>query len=636
MSSLQILDLHRLLAIACSIAVAVLVLSLEGVARAQPPEPFHASPMGVHPEGETGKTVKPVLRARHMMAVTAHPLASDAALSILDSGGSAVDAAIAAQAVLALVEPQSSGVGGGGFLLHYDPARSNIQAYDGRETAPAHAQAHLFIREDGSALSFQEAAVGGRSVGVPGLVRVLELAHTEHGKLPWSSLFAPAIRLAREGFPVSARLHTLLSRERWLSADPEARALFYDARGEPVRVGHLLRNQALADTLEAIAQQGADALYRGPIAHDIAERVRTHPTNPGHLSVDDLSNYRPVRRDGLCSPVRSWLLCGMPPPSSGAIAIAQILGIYDRLSKTPLQQGPVAPLERSALRIHRFTDAVRLAFADRDRWVGDPLFADVPVAALLAPAYLDARAKLIGERSLDIAPPGEPLAGEARARLNSSSTFHSERDATTHLSIVDAAGRAVSLTSSIEDAFGSRVMVRGFLLNNQLTDFSWRSSGDGPPEINRVQPGKRPRSSMSPTLVFRNTGAAGFAKNLSAGQAEAYAGSRPLVMVLGSPGGASIISYVARTLIDVLIDGIPLQQAIEAPHAGSRNGPTELEADPSAAALSAALVARGHRVRVGPMTSGLHGIIRLCDATGTDCVLESGIDPRREGAARGR
>ena len=587
-----------------------------------------------HPEAESGRTIKAVVRARSVLAVTAHPLASEAAYAMLAAGGSAVDAAIAAQAVLTLVEPQSSGIGGGGFMLHYDPATSSIAAYDGRETAPDGVDAQLFAHANGMPLGWAEAVVGGRSVGVPGLLRMLEQAHAEHGKLAWATLFEPAIHLARNGFSVSPRLHTLLTRDRYLSRDPTAAALFYQANGKPVPIGHLLRNPELADTLEKLAHHGAQALYEGAVARAIAHRVQSHATNPGSLSVRDLANCRSERREAVCAPVHQWLVCGMPPPSAGGIAIAQILALfaapYDH-SRPQESRKPeaIARIDRA----HRLIDSIRLAFADRDRWVGDPGFTGVPVGRLIAPDYLALRSRLLNERALESAPAGDPLAPATRATTQLEA-IHSERDATTHLSIIDAAGQAVSMTTSIEDAFGARLMAGGFLLNNQLTDFSWRTRAGEAADPNRIEAGKRPRSSMSPTLVFARRGAApGQAGH--AGAKGARLDDYRLLMVLGSPGGPAIISYVARTLVDVLFYGQTLQQAIESPHLASRNGPAEIESIASAAGLVEGLVARGHRIRLGPMTSGLHGIIRVCDASGERCLLESGTDPRREGFARG-
>ena len=594
------------------------------------------------PEGASGRQAKPVARARHFLAVTAHPLASEAAYSVLDAGGSAVDAAIAAQAVLALVEPQSSGVGGGGFLIHHDPLTGQVHAYDGRETAPANARPDRFVNAAGQPLGFVAAVVGGRSVGVPGLMRMLELAHRDHGALPWPLLFDAAIQHAREGFAVSPRLHALLARDRWLRDDHEARTLFYGADGEPLPIGAKLRNPALAEVLAAIAQNGARALHEGPIASDIVRRVRGHPSNPGDLGEDDLRTYQALRRAPLCSAYRQWLVCGMPPPSAGAISVAQILALYGHRSGGPT--GASDPV----LKVHRFAEAGRLAFADRDRWIADPAFAHVPAKALLDPRYLGARAALIGPSSMGVAPPGDPERFLAESAPKAA--LEGETESTTHLTIVDSKGRTVVLTSSIEHAFGSRVMVRGFLLNNQLTDFSFQANLANGPHPNRVEGGKRPRSSMAPTLVFGPasrdvphtepdrthappTHSAAFAAPPAIAT---HAGARPMVLAIGSPGGPAIINFVARTLIGVLEEGQPLQQVINAPNLGSRNGPTELELDDSLAAVAGALAARGHRIVTTSMTSGLHGITRRCSNSGEDCVLESGTDPRREGLARGR
>jgi gamma-glutamyltranspeptidase/glutathione hydrolase len=653
------------------------------------PVPSLAEPlMGDQPEAASGRERKPVIRAREFLAVTAHPLASEAAFAMLAEGGSAMDAAIAAQAVLALVEPQSSGVGGGGFLLHHDPARGSVQAYDGRETAPAAARPDRFVDSAGRPLGFAAAVIGGRSVGVPGLFRMLELAHRDHGVLPWVRLFEHAIQHAREGFKLSPRLHTLLARDRWLRDDPDARALFYDTEGRALPIGTLLRHPALADTLAAIAEHGAEVLHQGPIARDMVARVRGHATNPGDLTEDDLRNYRALRRTPVCAAHRDWLICGMPPPSAGAISIAQILAIGDHAAErsanarsantdNAFRPGALTTADTStltaghhgttatpanatadpngatmppanAMAAHLFTEAGRLAFADRDRWIADPAFARVPVGALLDSRYLRARAALIGPTSIDTARPGDPerFLTETRARH----ALESEVESTTHLSIIDRAGRTVVLTSSIEHAFGSRLMVRGFLLNNQLTDFSFVAQTSDGPHPNRVEGGKRPRSSMAPTLVFGQTAQVmaqtSQARNApgskptppldALGENPVAVGMRPMVLAIGSPGGPSIINYVARTLMGVLHDGLPLQQVIDAPNLGSRNGPTELEAGSASSALADALAARAHRISLTTMTSGLHGIARRCAQAGEDCVLESGTDPRREGLARGR
>jgi gamma-glutamyltranspeptidase/glutathione hydrolase len=578
-----------------------------------------AQGLPAQPEASSGWTPRAAVAAARAMVATANPHASRAAMSMLERGGSAVDAAIAAQMVLGLVEPQSSGIGGGAFLLHWDARARRVVAWDGRETAPAEADERLFVRPDGGSMPFFDAVVGGRSVGTPGAVRMLEAAHARHGRLPWATLFEPAIALASGGFEVSPRLHALLAGERHLRRDPAAARLFYDADGRPWPVGHRLRNPALADTLAAIAARGSLALHAGPIAGDIVAAVRGHPTNPGLLSERDLAFYRPAERAPVCAPWRRWVVCGMPPPSSGGIAVAQILGILDAAAAPALYAPDGTP---RADGVHAFAEAGRLAFADRNRYVADPDFV-APPPGLLDPAYLARRARTIGERSMGRAEPGDPD-GAPRAFADEATL---ERPGTSHLSIVDAAGNAVAMTTTIEDQFGSRTMVRGFLLNNQLTDFSFAARQDGSPVANRVEGGKRPRSSMAPTLVFER----------GAGRPSAD-GTPPLgalAMTLGSPGGSQIIGYVARTLLATLRDGLDPQTAIAAPNLGSRNGPTELESGRVPAGLAEALRARGHEVREIDMTSGLQGILRRCDRAGR-CTLVGGADPRREGLVLGR
>ncbi len=571
------------------------------------------------PEGPSGFAARSAVTGSRAMVATANPHASRAAMSILDRGGSALDAAIAAQAVLTLVEPQSSGIGGGAFLMHWDARGKRVAAWDGRETAPAAADERLFIGADGKPLAFFDAVVGGRSVGVPGVLRMLEAAHARHGRLPWADLFAPAIALARDGFEVSPRLHALVAADRHLKRDPAAARHFHAPDGQPHPVGHLLRNPELADTLAQIARRGSLALHAGPIARDLVDAVRGHPTNPGLLTERDLAFYRPLERTPVCAPYRRWVVCGMPPPSSGGLAVAQILGILEA-ARAPSLSGPDALPRPDG--VHAFAEAGRLAFADRNRYVADPDFV-APPRGLLDAAYLARRARAIGERSMGRAEPGDPD-GMPRAAAEEASL---EQPATSHLSIVDAAGNAVAMTSSIEDAFGARLMVRGFLLNNQLTDFSFAATEGGVPVANRVAPGKRPRSSMAPTLVFER----------APGAPQADGSPRPgaLVMTLGSPGGSQIIGYVARTLVSVLGDGIDVQTAIAMPNLGSRNGPTELETGLASPALAAALRARGHEVREIAMTSGIQGIVRRCDRGGR-CTLSGGADPRREGLVIGR
>ncbi|WP_019140350.1 gamma-glutamyltransferase [Noviherbaspirillum massiliense] len=560
------------------------------------------------PEAATGYTEKQAVVSKKFMVAAAHPLAVDAGYQVLRAGGSAVDAAITTQMVLTLVEPQSSGIGGGAFLMHFDG--STVKAFDGRETAPAAATEKLFQGPDGKAMSFYAGVVGGRSVGTPGVLRMLELAHRQYGRLPWASLFAPAIKLCEEGFPVSPRLAALLKSEQYLKRDPVAAAYFYDKDGNPWPAGHVLKNPELAKVLKDIALGGADAFYKGQIARDIEAKVKNHPTNPGGLTAADMAGYQAKAREPVCTGYKSWTVCGMPPPSSGGIAIAQMLGILEARNIRPFSPRDGA-LDPEA--VHLFSEAGRLAYADRGRYVADTDFVPLPggsIQPLLDKRYLAERAALIGTRSMGTAQPGMPLGTRLAWGTDNSPEFPS----TSHISVVDAWGNGLSMTTTIEDAFGSRQMVRGFLLNNQLTDFSFDPKDANGPIANRVQPGKRPRSSMAPTLVFQR-------------------GTRNLVMTTGSPGGSAIINYVAKVLIGTMDWGMQVQQAISLPNFGSRNGPTELEQGRAPDALVQALRERGHNVRVMEQTSGLQGIMRV-NIHGEEMWL-GGADPRREGTVRG-
>ena len=542
------------------------------------------------------------------MAASANPLATQAGLETLRAGGSAVDAAITIQLVLALVEPQSSGVGGGAFLMHWDGKQ--VIAFDGRETAPMAADERLFLSADGKPMAFYDAVVGGRSVGTPGAVRLLESAHRQYGKLPWASLFEPAIRLSENGFPMSPRLNQLLGSEKYLKNDPAAAATFYTADGSPKAVGTVVRNPKLAATLRAVAAGGADAFYTGAIAADIVATVRSQK-NAGYLALSDLAAYRVRPREPICTDYKRWRVCGMPPPSSGGIAVAQMLGIFTARNIAVFPPDDAPALEPRAEAVHLFSEAGRLAFADRALYVADSDFVTVNVAGLLDPAYLRQRAQLIGPRSMGTAQPGVPPGASVAWGPDPSPL----KAATSHISVVDGQGNAVSMTTTIEDVFGARLMVRGFLLNNQLTDFSFVPQVDGRPVANRVQPGKRPRSSMAPTLVFdRDTGA--------------------LVATLGSPGGSQIIGYVAKTLVGVLDWNLDIQLAIALPNFGSRNGPTEVEKGRISAAVIDDLKARGHDVRETDMASGLQGIVRVRLPDGR-LGWAGGADPRREGVALG-
>ena len=562
--------------------------------------------------------------AKRFAVAAANPLATAAGYQVLRDGGSAVDAAIAVQMVLTLVEPQSSGIGGGAFMLHFNG--SAVEAFDGRETAPAAASEDLFLNADGKPMAFYDAVVGGRAVGAPGTVRMLEMAHRQYGVLPWAALMAPAIDLAEKGFKVSPRLHAMLKAEVHLKKDPTAAAYFYQADGAPQEIGHLLRNPDLAVLLRKIASQGSAAVLEGDVARAIVNKVRQHPSNPGLLSVSDLAGYRALKRAALCHDYsargKDYSICGFPPPSSGAIAVAQILGLLNQTQAAEL------PLENglpSAQWLHLYTEAARLAFADRAQYLGDPNFVSPPAGGwvgLLGPAYLAERAKLIAqgpnEQSMKTAKPGLPTG----AKTVYAPMAEQVEYGTSHVSIVDGKGHSVAMTSTIEDAFGARQMVQstpglagGFLLNNQLTDFSFSPrDGNGNPIANRVEPGKRPRSSMAPTMVFdKATG--------------------ELLISAGSPGGALIIHFVSKTIYGLLNWGLTPQESIELPNFASLNGPSVLEENRFPAATLEALNARGHEVREANMTSGLQAIART-HAEGTPSWL-GGADPRREGLVMG-
>jgi len=531
------------------------------------------------------------------MIVAGHPLAAEAGRKILRAGGTAIDAAIAAQMVLTLVEPQSSGIGGGAFLLHYAAKTGAIESYDGRETAPKSANPYMFLDGAGKPQRWREVSVGGLSVGVPGLLRMLEAAHKDHGRLPWRDLFRPAIELAEKGFPISKRLARQIAGARHLLESPVAGTYFFANDGTPKREGALLVNRDLEDTLGRIAEKGADVFYSGEIAEAIVKAVTGAPRNPAAMKVEDISAYKAKKRAPVCLPYRRWLVCGMGPPSSGGITMLQILGMLQNFDLAAL--GPGSPAA-----IHLISEASRLAFADRNVYIGDPDFVPVPLAGLLDPEYLSLRASGISAtKALGKRQPGMP---GISARLSLPPEGDEGGFSTTQISVIDSDGNAVSMTSSIERAFGSRLMTRGFMLNNQLTDFSFVPNVNGAPVAN---PSKRPRSSMAPTLVFDAQGR--------------------VVMVVGSPGGSRIIGYVTKAVIAALDWKLNAQDSVDYPNFLNRNGPLEIEEGTPLAGLKPALEAMGHQVRLLPRHSGLIGIIATKDG------LEGGADKRREGKALG-
>lgn len=573
------------------------------------------------PAPELGSGYRTDLTPQHTerhMAAAANPLAAEAGREMLRMGGSAIDAAVAMQAVLTLVEPQSSGIGGGAFIMLWDG--ENVHAYDGRETAPAGATERLFLKANGKPMAFPEAQIGGRSVGTPGVLRALEMAHRKTGHLQWAKLFEPAIRLAEQGFAISPRLHSLIAADRYIQQSPDMAAYFLNADGTPKATGTVLKNPALANVFKRIAKEGPDALYQGPIAEEIASKVQEN-RNAGSLSLADLKGYTAKERMPLCTDYQQWKVCGMPPPSSGGIAIAQILGTLQALEARdprlaiapmqPLKSSSPAGLEPTPDAVHLLAEAGRLAFADRGLYVADADFIPVPVAGLIAPDYLAKRAALIGERSMGIAKPGVP-AGIQVAYAPDRSPL---RISTSQVVAVDDLGGAVSMTTTVEAAFGSHVMVQGFLLNNQMTDFSFIPEENGQPVANRVEPGKRPRSAMAPTLVFDRK-------------------SGELLATVGSPGGSQIIEYVSKSLVAMLDWKLDPQAAISLPNFGSRNGATELETGMFSPSLKQALKDKGHALSEIDMTSGIQAIVRTRDAQGK-VSLSGGADPRREGEAVG-
>ncbi|WP_419569912.1 gamma-glutamyltransferase [Rheinheimera sp.] len=549
------------------------------------------------PEATTSIEHKALVTSSHYMATAANPLAVEAGRQVLAKGGSAVDAAIAMQLMLGLVEPQSSGIGGGLFMLHFDAANKQLTSIDGRETAPQQAGPDLF-RVNGKLLPWREAFVGGKSVGVPGVVKSLELAHQLHGKLPWASLFDAAIKTAEQGFVVSPRLAGLLA-SGWnpgLTGFAPTKA-YFQPDGQWLQAGQTLKNPAYAALLRRIAKEGSAAFYQGDNAKAIVNTVQQASVNPGKLTEQDLLAYQPVQRDAICIPYRLYKVCSMAPPSSGGLAVLQILGL---LAATPVDK--LKPNSVDA--VHLISQAAKLAFADRERFAGDPDFVKVPVAGLLDAGYLKQRAALLAQPEGAPAEAGQPVGAEPMVPSKAIEFAN-----TSHLSVVDSQGNAVSMTTSIENAFGSGLMVNGYLLNNQLTDFSLDARLNGFWVANRVEGGKRPRSSMAPVMVFDQSG--------------------QLKYVTGSPGGSRIINYVAQNLIAVLDWGMDPAQAAALPRFSHRNDGLVLEQGTVLEQLVPALKELGYQPKLGDLNSGIHAIERQ----GT--VLQGAADPRREGAVAG-
>lgn len=554
----------------------------------------------LQPEAASGRTAKATVEAEHFMVAAANPHAVALGYQVLQGGGNAIDAMVAVQFMLNLTEPQSSGIGGGAFLLYWDAAQQQLLTFDGRETAPAAATPAYWLQADGEPMGFWDALVGGRSVGVPGTLKLLEVAHGLYGSQPWPSLLAPVIQRANAGFAISPRLAGAIAdaQERELDTFPATREYFFNPDGSPKAAGTLLQNPAFAETLERLAQEGSAPFYRGVIAEAIVAAVSATEDNPGIMTLDDLANYQVKIRAPVCQPYRAYQVCGMGPPTSGGLTVGQILGILEHFDMPGLGYSPAA--------VHLYLEAARLAYADRALYMADSDFVPMPLAGLLDPTYLMLRAQSIDPAvSMGTARAGNPPWRSAQVFAPDQSP---ERPGTSHFVIVDGAGNAVSMTTTIETGFGSRLMVGGFLLNNELTDFSFRPEADGRPVANRVEGGKRPRSSMAPTMVFRD--------------------GQPYLLI-GSPGGSRIINYVAKTLVAVLDWGMDIQEAIDLGHFVNRNGSTDLELGTAAVDLQTSLESLGHEVTVRDLNSGLHGILLQGDR------LQGGVDPRREGLAQG-
>jgi gamma-glutamyltranspeptidase / glutathione hydrolase len=538
--------------------------------------------------------------AKHHMIAAANPHAAEAGLDMMRAGGSAVDAAIATQMVLGLVEPESSGIGGGAFMLVYNPKTKQTTSFDGREMAPTSATPGMFLDASGQPRAKSDAIPGGLSVGIPGVVKMLALAHKKYGKLPWAKLFEPAIKLAEDGFPVGPKLaRTIRSFTRGANM-PDLKAHFYHADGTPLAEGEVYKNQEYAETLKKIAAEGPDGFYKGEIAQAIIDKVQHAPHLQGGMTLADLENYQAKERSPVCGDYREYHLCSMGPPSSGGIAVLQILGMLQRFPSDALTPGTVSGA-------HLFAEASRLAYADRAQYLGDPAFVDVPVRGLIDKGYVASRAALIDPaHDMGTAVAGNPPEKHAELAPQVSPVLHG----TSHMTIVDDSGEVIAMTTSVESVFGAEIMTKGFMLNNTLTDFSLQPMRDGKPVANAPAAGKLPLSAMSPTIVFdRNNN---------------------FLVSVGSPGGPAIIDYVAQILVGILDAKMSPKDAIAMPHEINMNGATLLEHSANSDALAAQLTAMGHTVQVPQVEgSGLHGIEKVKDG------YIGAADPRRDGIALG-
>ncbi len=558
--------------------------------------PFAQSITELSPEPSSPVTNKKMVFARQQMVVSANPYISEAGHMILAQGGNAVDAAIAAALMVTLVEPQSGGIGGGGFILYFNPKESILTSIDARETSSNTTKENQFLDNSNKPLNYAQAVFLGTSVGVPSLLKGLALLHQKYGTLEWKKLFAPTILLAKEGFIISPRLHNLILKDPFLLKNKNASRYFFDKELTPLPIGYLLKNPELAKVLEEVSIHGVKKFYEGEIAKDIALAVRHHQT-PGGLNEDDLKQYQAYERNVVCGPYRSWKICGMAPPSSGGITLISMLGI--------LQNFPLGELDEINY-LHYLSEAGRLAYADRDRYIADPDFIDIPIDSLIDQKYTKDRSQLISiKKSMTKAKPGN--FNHTVVQLGSDS--NSELPATSHINIVDKNGQAITMTISVASAFGSRIMTNGFFLNNEMTDFSFMSKENQQLIANRIEPTKRPRSSMSPTFVLDQ--------------------QQRLVMAIGSAGGPSIINYVAKTITGVLDRKLNIQEAIDYPNIGSRNQETELEKGSYVEKFAQELQLRGHPLLIREMNSGTQGI--LINREG----LWGGADGRREGVAIG-